>query len=70
MHNISDEAKLTSNYGIKTVAWLAEAIIFFYLGVEILLAPLAGWDIGFILLVTLLGFLGRWVLYTNAWLRH
>jgi NhaP-type Na+/H+ or K+/H+ antiporter len=59
MHNISREAKQTSNYGIKTVAWLAEAIIFFYLGVEILLAPLAGWDVGFILLVTILGFLAR-----------
>jgi NhaP-type Na+/H+ or K+/H+ antiporter len=59
MHNISPEAKLTSNFGIKTVAWLSEAIIFFYLGVEILLAPLAGWDVGFILLVTVLGFLGR-----------
>ena len=41
------------------MAWLAEAFIFFYLGVETTLAPLDGWDVPFILIVTALSFAGR-----------
>lgn len=59
MHNISPEALTASNYGFRTVAWLSEAVIFFYLGVEVLLVPFGGWDFGFIFLVTALGFIGR-----------
>ena len=59
MHNISPEALTASNYGFRTVAWLSEAVIFFYLGVEVLLVPFGGWDFGFIFLVTVLGFIGR-----------
>ena len=59
LHNISEPAQITTNTGFRTLAWLSEAIIFFYLGTEILLVPFDGWDFGFIFLVTLLGFIGR-----------
>ena len=59
MTNISPSAATTTDTGFKTVAWLAEAFIFFYLGVETPLAPLDGWDVPFILIVTALSFAGR-----------